>query len=154
MANYDSDNLSVLQGNGDGTFQAVVNYGVGASKPSSVAVGDFNGDGKADLAATKSDSNNVGVLLATGGPPASPTITLVVTPNPATPGQLVTLTATVSPSAATGQVSFLDGTTVLGVGTLVNGTATFTTSLLMVGSQSLRAYYGGDAITAPARRDG
>jgi hypothetical protein len=73
------------------------------------------------------------------------TIALVATPSPSTVGQLVTLTATVSPSAATGQVTFLDGTTVLGVGTLVNGTATFTTSLATVGSQSLRAYYGGDA---------
>jgi hypothetical protein len=146
VANYDSDNLSVLLGNGDGTFQAVMNYGVGASKPSSVVVGDFNGDGKADLAVTKSDSSNVGVLLATGGPPASPTITLVATPNPATPGQLVTLTATVSPSVATGQVSFLDGTTVLGVGALANGTATFTTTLLPEGGRSLRAYYGGDAV--------
>jgi hypothetical protein len=146
VANYDSNNVSVLLGNGDGTFQAVVNYGVGASKPSSVAVGDFNGDGKADLAVAKSESNKVSVLLGTGGPPASPTISLVASPNPATPGQLVTLTATVTPSAATGQVTFLDGTTVLGVGALVNGTATFTTSLATVGSRSLRAYYGGDGI--------
>jgi len=40
-------NVSVLLGNGDGTFQAAVNYGAG-SDPVSVAVGDFNGDGKPD----------------------------------------------------------------------------------------------------------
>ena len=40
--------MSVLLGNGNGTFQAAVNYAVDES--SSVAVGDFNGDGKADLA--------------------------------------------------------------------------------------------------------
>ena len=43
------DSVSVLLGNGDGTFQAAVNYGAGRSSQS-VAVGDFNGDGKADLA--------------------------------------------------------------------------------------------------------
>ena len=44
-----ADNVSVLLGNGDGTFQAAVNYAAGAT-PTSVAVGDFNGDGKPDLA--------------------------------------------------------------------------------------------------------
>ena len=45
--------LSVLLGNGDGTFQAAVNYGAGGGSggfPSSVGVGDFNGDGVPDLA--------------------------------------------------------------------------------------------------------
>ena len=74
------------------------------------------------------------------------TVVLAATPNPSAVGQLVTLTATASPSAATGQVTFLDGTTVLGVGSLAGGTATFATSSLPVGSRSLRAYYGGDAV--------
>src|SRR5438128_89154 len=58
-------NLSVLLGNGDGTFQAAVNYGAGA-KRSSVAVGDFNGDGKADLAVANSGTNNISVLVGNG----------------------------------------------------------------------------------------
>src|SRR5207253_2538010 len=41
-------NISVLLGNGDGTFQAPVNYGA-QKYPSSIAVGDFNTDGKLDL---------------------------------------------------------------------------------------------------------
>ena len=49
VANASSNNVSVLLGNGNGTFQAAVNYAAGTG-PSSVAVGDFNGDGKADLA--------------------------------------------------------------------------------------------------------
>src|SRR5439155_1321285 len=44
-----SGNVSVVLGKGDGTFQAAVSYFAG-SLPSSVAVGDFNGDGKPDLA--------------------------------------------------------------------------------------------------------
>ena len=56
VANVDSNTVSVLLGNGDGTFQAAVNYGVG-TKPFSVVVGDFNGDGKPDLAVTNAGSD-------------------------------------------------------------------------------------------------
>ena len=65
VANCDSNNVSVLLGNGNGTFQAAVNYAAG-TYPSSVAVGDFNGDGKADLAVANCASNNVSVLLGNG----------------------------------------------------------------------------------------
>lgn len=41
--------LSVLIGNGDGSFQPQVMYKVGIA-PSQAAVGDFNGDGKLDVA--------------------------------------------------------------------------------------------------------
>ena len=55
----------MLLGNGNGTFQAAVSYGAGMS-PSSVAVGDFNGDGKADLATANAAANSVSVLLGNG----------------------------------------------------------------------------------------
>jgi hypothetical protein len=48
-------------GQGDGTFATPVNYPVG-SEPTSVAVGDFNGDGKQDLAVANEGSANVSVL--------------------------------------------------------------------------------------------
>ncbi len=69
--------------------------------------------------------------------------------NPATSGQSVTFTATVTgPSGApvpTGQVSFLDGNTLLGNAALNgSGVATLSTSTLSVGSQSITALYGGD----------
>jgi hypothetical protein len=47
-ANQGGNNVSLLSGNGDGTFRAASNIDIG-SMPSSVAVGDFNGDGKLDL---------------------------------------------------------------------------------------------------------
>jgi Bacterial Ig-like domain (group 3) len=59
-------------------------------------------------------------------------------------GQSVTLTATVSPSAATGTVTFFDGANSLGTGTLSGGQATFSTSSLSAGSRSITATYNGD----------
>ncbi|HZS08141.1 MAG TPA: MBG domain-containing protein, partial [Blastocatellia bacterium] len=73
-------------------------------------------------------------------------------------GQSVTFTATINAvgggAGATGTVTFKDGATVLGTGTLNgSGQATFTTSGLAVGSHSITAEYGGDtnysAATSP-----
>ena len=57
--------VSVLLGNGDGTFQAARTFYAGGI-PSSVAAGDFNGDGKVDLAVATSGSNALSVLLGNG----------------------------------------------------------------------------------------
>src|SRR5262249_61474473 len=64
---FGSDNVSVLLGNGDGTFQAAVNF-VAGDRAFSVAVGDFNGDGVQDLAVAHGffGSNSVSVLLGNG----------------------------------------------------------------------------------------
>jgi hypothetical protein len=75
------------------------------------------------------------------------TTSLTATPNPVTTGQATTLTATVQgPSAPDGSVSFLNGSTLLGTGTLnSSGVATLTTTLLTAGTFSLTAQYAGDA---------
>ena len=65
VINLGSHNVSVLLGNGDGTFRAAANYDVGFF-PHSVTSGDFNGDGKPDLAVASSGSNNVSILLGNG----------------------------------------------------------------------------------------
>jgi hypothetical protein len=65
VANQDSRNVSVLLGNGDGTFAPAVNYAVGDT-PLFVAIADFNGDGKRDLAASDYASSNVSILLGNG----------------------------------------------------------------------------------------
>ncbi len=58
------NDVSILLGNGDGTFQPHQDFPVG-SIPVSVAAGDFNGDGKADLAVV-GYSDTVYVLLGNG----------------------------------------------------------------------------------------
>jgi len=65
VANRGSASVSVLLGNGDGTFRAAPTVAVGTN-PFSVAVGDFNRDGLQDLAVTNFGSNNVSVLLGNG----------------------------------------------------------------------------------------
>jgi hypothetical protein len=75
---------------------------------------------------------------------ANTTLTLASSKNPSTYGSSVTFTATVSPSAATGTVTFKDGSTTLGTGTVSSGKATFSTSTLIAGSHSITAVYGGD----------
>src|SRR3989442_2767589 len=80
---------------------------------------------------------------------ASTTTSLTSSVNPSVVGQSVTFTATVaavSPGAGTpsSTVTFFDGTTTLGTGTLSGGTATFTTSTLAQGPHSITAQYGGD----------
>jgi hypothetical protein len=70
------------------------------------------------------------------------TTALAVTPTgPVTEGDSVTLTATVVPSTAGGTVSFSDGTTVKGSGTVAAGKATLTTTTLPVGDRSLTATF-------------
>lgn len=65
VVNGGVNTVSILLGNGDGTFQAHVDYPTGTT-PSSVTVGDFNGDGKLDLAVTNQDDNTVSILLGNG----------------------------------------------------------------------------------------
>jgi hypothetical protein len=63
---YDKTNgdIGVLLGNGDGTLQPITNYAEAAS-PGFLTLGDFNHDGKLDIAA--SGDYSVNVLLNTGG---------------------------------------------------------------------------------------
>jgi hypothetical protein len=63
-SNNDSNDVTVLSGDGSGGFAGFSGspYPVGSS-PRSVAVGDFNGDGRLDLVTANSGSNDVSVLL-------------------------------------------------------------------------------------------
>jgi len=66
VANFNSNYVSVLLGNGNGTFQAQRTFATGVN-PNSVAVADVNGDGKPDLIVTNfSGPGTVGVFLGNG----------------------------------------------------------------------------------------
>jgi hypothetical protein len=63
VANSGAGTVSILLGNGDGTFRPSREYGAGVDTLS-VAVGDFNGDGKPDLVVA--NNGGFGVLLGNG----------------------------------------------------------------------------------------
>ncbi len=79
------------------------------------------------------------------------TTTLTVNPSSGQYGDPITLTATMSPTVASGRVTFYDvlpsgGTVFIGDATLSGGTATFVASTLNAGTHSVKAVYSGDGI--------
>ena len=134
---------SVLTGNGDGTFQPIVNYNTHGENADAITAGDLNGDGSLDLV-VGNFSNNVSVFLNTGGTFLKTSSSL----NPSKVGQSVTFTTTVKASigkvSPTGTVTFKDGNTSLGTVPLTSGVAKFTTSSLTVGTHKILASYSGD----------
>jgi Bacterial Ig-like domain (group 3) len=86
-------------------------------------------------------------IFVTGDTPD--TVVLVAAPSPLVIGYSATLTATVSPAAATGTVTFYDGTQVLGNSTLSGGTAALVNTFMSSGPQSLTAVYTGDTTYIP-----
>jgi len=64
-ANKGSRNVSLLLGNGNGTFQSATNLSAG-SDLRSVAISDINGDSKLDLVTADWGSNDVSVFLGNG----------------------------------------------------------------------------------------
>jgi hypothetical protein len=144
---YGGNTASVLLGNGNGTFQPYVEYSAGGG-PISVAVADFNLDGAADFVASDVSAGTVSISLNLGGTLLSSSSS----PNPSSPGQSVTFTTSVAASvtasgrpAPTGTVTFYEGSTALGSGVLVSGVATFSTSSLSSGTNTITPVYSGDS---------
>lgn len=78
------------------------------------------------------------------------TTTLTSSSSTSTYGQAVTFIATMATGAPlailpTGTVTFLDGGSTIGTGTLSGGVATFATNALAAGSHAITAQYGGDS---------
>jgi hypothetical protein len=67
LVNQLSNTISILLGNGDGTFVEAPNSPITVgSKPSAVVVADFNNDGFLDLAVTNSADNTVSLFRGNG----------------------------------------------------------------------------------------
>lgn len=69
VANSADNTISVLLGNGDGTFKSQVTYPLGATTdtdPVWIATGDFNNDGNVDLAVANKGSNTISIFLGNG----------------------------------------------------------------------------------------
>ncbi len=135
----------VLLGNGDGTFQAAVNY-PDSGFASFILASDFNRDKATDIATLRGET--LTMLLNTGG--TRDTVTSSANPSPA--GQPVTFTAKVTASVRiigrpkpTGSVTFFDASAALATMVLSSGQASFTTSSLSTGKHSITALYSGDS---------
>jgi Big-like domain-containing protein/VCBS repeat protein len=150
------DNLTLdLVSVGDGTFvplaqqESTMPLGVSAQL---VKLVDVNGDGLPDLAMV-SNQYAIEVFLNLSGSLVTTTPTntaLTASAATITFGQSETFTATVTPQSGTGvptgTVTFFDGATALGTGTLNgSGVATLVTSALAQGTHSVTANYAGDA---------
>ena len=66
MVNSASNTIGVLLGNGAGSFATATTFSSGGTAPQSLAVGDFDGDGKLDIAVANYSSSTVGILLGNG----------------------------------------------------------------------------------------
>ena len=147
--NYD-DTVSVLLGNGDGTFQPQVTYAVGMG-PDAIVAGDFNGDGRTDLAVANAVDGTVSVLLGNGDGTFQPQVTYAVGVNP-TASWRATSKATAAPTwpcgqaypsrSPTGEVSVLLG----------NGDGTFQPQVTYAVGLSPIAIVAGD-FTGDGRTD-
>jgi Bacterial Ig-like domain (group 3)/Pectate lyase superfamily protein/Fibronectin type III domain len=120
---------------GSPVLSAGASFSIGAS----VITSDQRG-----LARPTNTSSNIGAFQSHPGDTSLSSSTSFVTY-----GVPVTFTATVVPSATgtpTGTITFMNGSTVLGAANLdASAQATFTSSSLSIGSDSITAVYSGDA---------
>jgi hypothetical protein len=142
VVNEGSNTVTILLGNGDGTFRPAVNYATGTG-PVAVAVGDLNGDGHLDLAVANQNlaSNSISVLLGNGDGTFLPRTDIVLPLNP----KALTVgdfngDGKADIAAATGNTTTDDVTLLLG-----NGNGTFQAPVSTVTDTTSIAFtlYGG-----------
>jgi hypothetical protein len=97
-------------------------------------------NGTVDIGAVEIQANEAGVA----------TVSLGLSESPATFGDTVTLSATVTAAYSTsgtptGSVAFYDGSSLLGTGTLVSGAASISVSTPTAGDHTITAVYSGDS---------
>ncbi len=88
-------------------------------------------------------NGSLAVTRATPGTEGIMPVTVASSINPSSRSESVTFTATL-PANATGQVTFMDGTVVLGTAPILHETASISTSQLSIATHPITAVYGGD----------
>jgi hypothetical protein len=67
VANYGTNNIGILLGYGNGSFENQRTYTtLPKSNPSSIVVGDFNNDHQLDIVVTNNGTGNIGIFLGHG----------------------------------------------------------------------------------------
>jgi hypothetical protein len=131
IASSNFNQIAVVLGDGNGTFQPPVFYTVGSSIniPSSLTIGDFNHDGNLDVAVANSMDDTVSILLGNGSgalTPSEPAISVGTNPKSIRAGDF-----NGDGYSDLAVANFADGT----VTTLLNNqNGTFSASTISVGS--------------------
>jgi Flp pilus assembly secretin CpaC len=115
VVNQSDNTVSVLLGNGDGTFTAATNSPLSAGQgPTAVTIADFNADGHQDIAVTDPQTDSVSVFLGLGQGLFAPAFELPVGTNPRailsaalSGASLPDVAVTDDPSGTTGQVTVI-----------------------------------------------
>jgi tetratricopeptide (TPR) repeat protein len=115
IVNQTDNTVSVLLGNGDGTFTAAINSPLATGlAPTAVTIADFNADGNADIAVTDPQTDSVSVFLGLSQGLFAPAFELPVGTNPTailsanlSGASLPDVAITDDPSGTTGQVTVI-----------------------------------------------
>jgi Flp pilus assembly secretin CpaC len=115
VVNQTDNTVSVLLGNGDGTFTAATNSPLTTGQaPTAVTIADFNADGNQDIAVTDPQTDSVSVFLGLGQGLFAPPFELPVGTNPTailsaalSGASLPDVAVTDDPSGTTGQVTVI-----------------------------------------------
>jgi tetratricopeptide (TPR) repeat protein len=115
VVNQADNTVSVLLGNGDGTFTAATNSPLATGQaPTAVTISDFNADGNPDIAVTDPQTDSVSVFLGVGQGLFAPAFELPVGSNPTailsaalSGASLPDVAVADDPSGVTGQVTVI-----------------------------------------------
>ncbi len=115
VVNQSDNTVSVLLGNGDGTFAPATNSPLGTGQgPTAVTIADFNADGHLDIAVTDPQTDSVSIFLGLGQGLFAPAFELPVGTNPRailsaalSGASLPDVAVTDDPSGTAGQVTVI-----------------------------------------------
>ena len=115
IVNQTDNTVSVLLGNGDGTFTPAINSPLATGQaPTAVTIADFNADGNADIAVTDPQTDSVSVFLGLSQGLFAPAFELPVGTNPTailsaalSGASLPDVAITDDPSGVAGQVTVI-----------------------------------------------